>query len=67
MPAAPDDVPVPTPMTPEERAAALARAEAYGIDLSLLRRRLVLTPEQRFREIAQAARAIVQLRAGIAR
>lgn len=54
-------------MTPEERAAALARAEAYGIDLSLLRRRLPLTPEQRLGEVARAARAIARLRAGVVR
>jgi hypothetical protein len=54
-------------MSREERDAALARAAAYGIDVSLLARRLALTPAERLRETAQAARSIVRLRAGVIR
>ncbi len=47
--------------------AALEAAAHYGIDLSLLRRRLRLSPLERLRTMEATARAIVRLRAAAIR
>jgi hypothetical protein len=47
--------------------SAIARAKEFGIDLTLLNRRLKLTPEQRLDELQQAMIDIEELRGAAAK
>ena len=49
-------------MTVADRRAALARAEAWGVDLSLLRERLRLTPAERLARHTEALARVQALR-----
>jgi hypothetical protein len=47
--------------------SAIARAKEFGIDLTLLNRRLKLTPEERLNELQQAMIDIEELRGAAAK
>ncbi len=49
-------------MTPDERARILAAAEAAGVDLSLLRDNLRLTPNERVERHQQALARVLAFR-----
>jgi len=50
-------------MTPAQQKDALDRAERAGVDLSLLRDNLRLTPDERIARHQQALELVLQLRA----
>ncbi|MEM6288460.1 MAG: hypothetical protein AAF845_15080 [Bacteroidota bacterium] len=49
-------------MTDADRRAALNRAEAWGVDLSLLRERLRMTPAERLTRHAEALARVQAVR-----